>query len=55
MKKIFCFSLLTLFFFNFSYADQKGIDIATETVKRNTGWVGSEVVFQMILKNAVVV
>ena len=52
MKKNFYFSLLTLFFFNISYADQKGIDIATETVKRNTGWVGSEVVFQMILKNA---
>lgn len=52
MKKIFYSSLLTLFLFNFSYADQKGIDIATETVKRNTGWVGSEVILQMVLKNA---
>ena len=52
MKKIFYFSLFTLFFFNVSYADQNGIDIAKETVKRNTGWIGSEVVFQMILKNA---
>jgi len=52
MKKIFYISLFTLFFFNVTYADQKGIDIAKETVKRNTGWIGSEVVFQMILKNA---
>ena len=52
MKKFFCSILLTLIFLNVSYADQKGIDIAKETVKRNTGWVGSEVVFQMILKNA---
>ena len=51
-EKNFLLLYITLFFFNFSFADQKGIDIAKETVKRNTGWVGSEVVFQMILKNA---
>ena len=44
MKKFF--HSLFLFFFNVSYADQKGIDIAKETVKRNTGWIALKLFFK---------
>ena len=54
MRKIISFVILTFIAFN-SFAEtpeEKGLAIAVEADKRNTGWVDSQVDLQMILRNS---
>ncbi len=54
MRKIISFVLLTFFAFNVvaETPEEKGLAIAVEADKRNTGWVDSQVDLQMILRNS---
>ncbi len=54
MRKLFTFLLLSILTFNCfaETPEEKGLAIAIEADKRNTGWVDSQVDLQMILRNA---
>ena len=54
MRKIISFLILTFIAFNTvaETPEEKGLAIAIEADKRNTGWVDSHVDLQMILRNS---